>query len=57
MDLKVPNTLVAEEGPIGPKANTDYQPFSASAGALWELNDQVGLTFSIAHAERCQKPL
>jgi iron complex outermembrane receptor protein len=52
VDMKVPNTLVAEEGPIGPKANNDFQPFSASAGVLWEMNEQVNLTFSVAHAER-----
>jgi iron complex outermembrane receptor protein len=49
---KVPNTLVVEEGPIGPKADADFQPFSASAGTIWQLNDMVSLSFSVAHAER-----
>ena len=52
VSIKVPNTLVAEEGAIGPRANTDYQPFSASAGVIWDLNEEVDLTFSMAHAER-----
>ena len=49
---RVPNTLIVEEGETGPKADVDFQPFSASAGALWQLNDTVGLSLSVAHAER-----
>jgi iron complex outermembrane receptor protein len=49
---KVPNTLIAEEGETGPKANVDFQPFSASAGVIWQLNDIVDLSLSVAHAER-----
>ena len=49
---KVPNTLIAEEGETGPKADVDFQPFSASAGVIWRLNDIVDLSFSLAHAER-----
>jgi len=49
---KVPNTLIAEEGETGPKADVDFQPFSASAGVIWQLNDIVGLSLSVAHAER-----
>ena len=52
VDIKVPNTLVAEAGPTGPKADADFQPFSASAGVVWDLNETVDLTFSVAHAER-----
>lgn len=52
VETKVPNTLVAEEGATGPEADADFQPFSASAGVLWQLNDIVGLTFNVAHAER-----
>ena len=53
---KVPNTLIAEEGETGPKANVDYQPFSASAGVLWQATDIFGLSFSAAHAERAPAP-
>jgi iron complex outermembrane receptor protein len=50
--IKVPGTLVPEEGATGPRADSDFQPFSASAGALWQLNDMINLSFSVAHAER-----
>ena len=53
---KVPNTLIAEAGETGPKANVDYQPFSASAGVLWQATDIFGLSFSAAHAERAPAP-
>jgi iron complex outermembrane receptor protein len=52
VDIKAPNTLVAEEGPIGPKADADFQPFSASAGVVWDVNKTVDLSFSVSHAER-----
>jgi len=49
---KVPNTLIVEEGATGPRADADFEPFSASAGAIWALNDMFNLSFSVAHAER-----
>lgn len=49
---KVPNTLIAEEGAVGPSADADFTPFSASGGAIWQLNEVVDLSFSVAHAER-----
>lgn len=52
VDIDVPNTLVAEQGPIGPGADSDFAPFSASTGTIWHLNDMVDLVFSVAHAER-----
>jgi len=52
VDIKVPRTLVPEQGATGTKADADFQPFSASAGVVWQLNEQVGLTLSVAHAER-----
>ena len=53
---KVPNTLIVEAGETGPKANVDFQPFSASAGVLWQASDIFGLSFSAAHAERAPAP-
>jgi iron complex outermembrane receptor protein len=52
VDMEIPNTLVAGEGPVGPGADADFAPFSASAGAIWHLNDTLDLVFSVAHAER-----
>ena len=50
--IKVPNTLVLEEGPTGPSSDSDFQPFSASAGTIWTISDAVGLTGSVSYAER-----
>jgi iron complex outermembrane recepter protein len=52
VDIDVPNTLVPEEGSIGPGSDADFAPFSASAGAIWHINDTLDLVFSVAHAER-----
>jgi iron complex outermembrane receptor protein len=52
VDIKVPNTLVVEQGPVGPSDDADFAPFSASAGTIWHLNETVDLVFSVAHAER-----
>ena len=52
VETKVPNTLVAEEGAVGPRANAEFNPFSASAGSIYHLNDNIDLTFTVAHAER-----
>jgi len=52
VDIDVPNTRVPEEGPIGPGTNADFSPFSASAGAIWHMDDTFDLVFSVAHAER-----
>ena len=49
---KVPNTLVAEEGATGPSAKADFQPFSASAGAIWSVSETTDLTGSVSYAER-----
>lgn len=50
--IKVPNTLVVEEGPTGPSSDSDSQPFSASAGTIWNISDTVDLTGSVSYAER-----
>ncbi len=50
--IKVPNTLVLEEGPTGPSSDSDSQPFSASAGTIWNISDTVDLTGSVSYAER-----
>lgn len=52
VDMEVPNILIAEQGPVGPSADADFTPISASAGAIWHLNDTIDLVFSVAHAER-----
>lgn len=52
VETRVPHTLVPEEGETGPAADADFQPFSASAGVVWQLNEQVDLSFNLAHAER-----
>lgn len=52
VDMDIPNTLVVEQGPVGPGDNADFAPFSASAGTIWHLNEIVDLIFSVAHAER-----
>jgi len=49
---KVPNTLVVEQGPVGPKADADFTPFSASAGSIWHMNETIDLVFTMAHTER-----
>ncbi len=50
--IKVPNTLIEEEGPTGPSADSDFQPFSASAGTIWSVSDSVDITGSVTYAER-----
>ncbi|MEZ7952187.1 MAG: TonB-dependent receptor, partial [Halioglobus sp.] len=50
--IKVPNTLVEEEGPTGPSSDSDFQPFSASAGTVWNVSDTIDLTGSVSFAER-----
>jgi iron complex outermembrane receptor protein len=52
VDIDVPNTLVPEQGSIGPGTDANFTPFSASAGVIWHLNDTLDLVFSMAHAER-----
>jgi iron complex outermembrane recepter protein len=52
VETRVPNTLIASERAVGPSADADFTPFSASAGAIWQLNEMINLTFSVAHAER-----
>jgi iron complex outermembrane recepter protein len=52
VETKVPNTLVLEEGAVGPGANAQFNPFSASTGTIYNLNDNIDLTFTVAHAER-----
>jgi iron complex outermembrane receptor protein len=49
---KVPNTLIAEEGASGPSADADFQPFSASVGAVWNMNEAIDFTGSVSYAER-----
>ena len=50
--IKVPNTLVEEEGPTGPSSDSDFQPFSVSAGTVWNVSDTVDLTGTVSFAER-----
>ncbi len=50
--IKVANTLVEEEGPSGPSSDADFQPFSASAGTIWNISDAIDLTGSVSYAER-----
>jgi iron complex outermembrane receptor protein len=52
VQTKVPNTLVAEEGAVGPNANANFAPFSVSTGSIWHVLDSTDLTFSVTHAER-----
>jgi len=52
VETRVPNTLVASEGAVGPSANAGFNPFSASTGSIYHLNDNIDLTFTVAHAER-----
>tara|TARA_R110001592_G_scaffold363391_1_gene687057 strand:+ start:15529 stop:17685 length:2157 start_codon:yes stop_codon:yes gene_type:complete len=49
---KVPNTLIEDEGATGPSADSDFQPFSASAGAIWSVNEAIDFTGSVSYAER-----
>jgi iron complex outermembrane receptor protein len=49
---KVPNTLIEDEGATGPSADSDFQPFSASAGAIWSVSEAIDLTGSVSYAER-----
>ena len=50
--IKVPNTLVEEEGATGPSSDSDFQPFSVSAGTVWNVSDTVDLTGTVSFAER-----
>ncbi|MCP5164873.1 MAG: TonB-dependent receptor [Pseudomonadales bacterium] len=52
VDIKVPSTLVEHGGEAGPPAHKDFQPFSASTGAIWNLSDSIDLTASVSYAER-----
>ena len=52
VETKVPTTLVAGEGAVGPRANAEFNPFSASTGTIYHLNENIDLTFTVAHAER-----
>lgn len=49
---RVPNTLIAEEGASGPSADADFQPLSASVGAVWNMNEAIDFTGSVSYAER-----
>jgi len=48
----VDNTLVEGEGATGPSADADFQPFSTSAGVVWEFNETFAFSGSVAYAER-----
>ncbi len=48
----VDNTLVEGEGATGPSADADFQPFSTSAGVIWDLNGTFALSGSVSYAER-----
>jgi iron complex outermembrane receptor protein len=52
VDINVPNTLVAGEGPVGPTASAEFEPLSASAGSIWQLDESTDLIFTVAHTER-----
>lgn len=47
---KVPKTLIEEEGATGPSADSEFQPFSASAGAIWNVSETTDLTGSLSYA-------
>ncbi|MBP6725106.1 MAG: TonB-dependent receptor, partial [Halioglobus sp.] len=40
------------EGATGPSADADFQPFSTSAGVIWDMNEAVALSGSVSYAER-----
>ncbi|MBP6682167.1 MAG: TonB-dependent receptor [Halioglobus sp.] len=48
----VDNTLLPGEGATGPSADADFQPFSTSAGVIWDMNEAVALSGSVSYAER-----
>ena len=50
--VKVPKTLIVEEGATGPSADADFQPFSASGGVVWSMNETIDFTGSVSYAER-----
>ena len=52
VETRVPNTLIAGEGASGPSADADFQPFSASAGMVWTMNEAIDFTGSVSYAER-----
>jgi iron complex outermembrane recepter protein len=52
VSIKVPNTLIAEEGATGPSSDSDFQPYSASAGVIWSASETLDLTGSVSYAER-----
>jgi len=48
----VDNTLVEGGGATGPSADADFQPFSTSAGLIWDMSETVALSGSVSYAER-----
>ncbi len=53
-DIKadVDNTMVEGEGATGPSAAADFQPFSTSAGVIWDMNETIAFSGSVSYAER-----
>lgn len=49
---RVPNTLVAQQGDSGSSAAADFQPFSASTGLVWTMNETFDFFGSVSYAER-----
>lgn len=50
--IRVPNTLIEDEGPVGAPADSHFQPFSASGGIVWDVSDHADVTGTISYAER-----
>jgi len=48
----VDKTLIEGEGATGPSADADFQPFSTSAGVIWDMNETIALSGSVSYAER-----
>ncbi len=48
----IDNTLIEGEGATGPSADADFQPFSTSAGIIWDMNETFAFSGSVSYAER-----
>ena len=52
IDIEAQPPASAESQAQGLPQNRSFSPFSASAGAVWHLNEDSHLTFNLSHAER-----
>ena len=48
----IDNLLIEGEGATGPSADADFQPFSTSAGIIWDMNETFAFSGSVSYAER-----